>query len=1295
MTRDDKGDGHAYRAATGSPKAAPASEFRQVCLNPRSAEGHGPFCSNVVITSKYTVCSFLPKFLYESFKKLANAYFLVVSVLQCVKSISNTAGLPSSLPVLVFILAVDGALAIIEDRRRHLADEEANSAKCQIVTPNGDLQTIQWANLTVGSIVKLGNRDTAPADLLILAVHENDPANKGGICYVETKSLDGETNLKLRQALETTLEAQTEAEVLALHGHVECEQPNKAISRFTGTVMVDGQEKTPISIKNILLRGCQLRNTEWMYGLVLNTGPDTKIMQSASKPVTKWSSINDQVNVMIKWLLLMLLVLCAIAASTQYAWEENFNDYPCAEDDNSCYINMNTYTGASRWSVFGRRPAYLTLLFIALGSYFLLMYQMIPVSLYVTISTVMFLQAIFMSWDLDVYYAALDVRMIVRTMGLNEELGQISYVFSDKTGTLTCNVMEFRKCSINGVSYGLGTTEIGRAALKRKGVPVAEPTTSSKPGAQIPYVNFEDPRLHSRLNTIPLNDNAERSKEADFFLHLAICHTVIPEEFTDKHGVVGLRYSASSPDEQALVSAAKFFGFTFESRGLGVARIRITNKALLHARGESELWEFQVCDVLEFNSERKRMSCVVKEPNGDYMLLTKGADNVITPLLSQRLNDPDMVAATFAQLESFADDGLRTLTIAKKSITREEYMQWSTRYRAACASLEEIEKRKRGEPNEIDRLMTAIEQELVLLGATAIEDKLQDHVPRAIARLMEAGMKVWVLTGDKQETAINIAYACQLMDNDMEQYILNLDEFPDLAALHGYLEECLVAVETHPDARRSLVIDGDALELVMQDVAACAVFLKVAMRCDSVVCCRVSPSQKAEVVGLVRTNNLKARTLAIGDGANDVAMIQRAHIGVGICGMEGMQAVNSSDYAIGQFYFLEKLLLHHGRLNYIRMSKLVGYMFYKNIVMVLAQYYYLFVTGSSGQKAYSEVAFQLYNLCFTSLPIIVLGVFDYDVPWSVGAQFPALYRVGLKGELFNTRVFFQWICASVFESAVIFIFSMYGYNQLHYGTGSGVLQQYGILLFALVVFVCNFKIITMQSSWTVWGGVLWFLGVLSYIPVTLYIESMWYWLSPIDYGATQNTLNGAPETPTVADPVPRSTFWFVIPVACVMCLLRHFSWMAFQRSFYPYLWQIVQEKFVLGQMPKTMESPTELETGDYEAMNDKNSTVASLPLRQPHDSHDHFHRMSRNSSSMGRQSTSSSKSFTRRNSGFAFSQDPQSSMAESIIVTKPGGSTAAAINAAEKRTRITRGDQRNVDFAPTSNSKGSTQGLFI
>lgn len=894
---------------------------------PTSDDGssENPYCSNVVITSKYTAWNFLPLFLVESFRKLANAYFLLVSVLQMVPNITNTGGLPSNLPVLIFILAVDAVLAIIEDRRRHTADNDANSAQCHIVTASftgteharasikptsdADVGVLQWADLTVGTIVKLRNRETAPADLLILAVDEVDPSDPSGICYVETKSLDGETNLKLRQACDNTLHALTAAQVLALAGYLRCENPNKVIGRFDGTLTmskatarvpksvvdappvppnsnnaVDADVQMPVSIKNVLLRGCQLRNTDWIYGLVVNTGADTKIMQSSVAARPKWSSINETVNKMIIWLFVFLCALCAIAATLHIVWmARNKSDA--------------SYLGANR--------SYVSQWFISFGSYFLLMYQMIPVSLYVTISMVMFIQAIFMTWDIDMYYAELDVRMIVRSMGLNEELGQISYVFSDKTGTLTCNVMEFRKCSINGVAYGTGTTEIGRAALRRKGVAVADepsPTANSGEGsggmsAKVPYVNFEDARLFSALERVETNNNSSNNNmsqcpEADFFLHLSLCQTVIPEAVEGSNEV---RFSASSPDEQALVSGAKFFGFSFESRGLGVARIRLTNKRLMiNKSAESELQEFEILEVLEFTSDRKRMSVIAKFPSGDLWVLTKGADNMIYPLLSKTQNKPETLKATLRHLETFGDDGLRTLTIARRRIDGDEYAKWSERFKDANSSLEEIEKRKTGLPNAIDDLMCEIESDLELLGATAIEDKLQAHVPRAIANLMTAGMKVWMLTGDKQETAINIAYACQLMDNDMKQLVMNCELFPTVDAILSHLHDAL-ASNTSDRTRQAVVIDGECLELTLADDQCREAFLELAMRCDGVVCCRVSPSQKAEVVTLVRAADTKARTLAIGDGANDVAMIQRAHVGVGICGMEGMQAVNSSD----------------------------------------------------------------------------------------------------------------------------------------------------------------------------------------------------------------------------------------------------------------------------------------------------------------------------------------------------------------------------------------------------------------
>nr|CCA16560.1 phospholipidtransporting ATPase putative [Albugo laibachii Nc14] len=1124
-------------------------------------------------------------------------------------------------------------------------------------TDDSDICDIYWSDLTVGTIVKLHNRETAPADLLVLAVNEPIPEEPAGIFYIETKSLDGETNLKLRHAIKVTANVPNVTAISKLKGFVRCEQPNRVIGRFDGTMTIESFSPgsdvpeivhEPISIKNIILRGCQLRNTAWMYGIVLNTGSDTKIMQSASSPPIKWSSINQSVNKMIIWLFLMLCFCCAVASTSQIVW---------------LHIEKRDATYHLKWYDI----QYGTQWFVSFGYYFLLMYQMIPVSLYVTISMVMFLQAIFMTWDLDLYYEPLDSRMIVRSLGLNEELGQISYVFSDKTGTLTCNVMEFRKCSINGVSYGLGSTEIGRAALKRKGIVVNEQESTNQ-GTKVPYVNFNDPSLCTILERTE-NTIVPNCLEANFFLHLSLCHTVVPERI-DNSDQVGL--SASSPDEQALVSAARYFGYTFESRGLATARIRIRNQAFMSpttSSEESQLLEYHILNVLEFTSDRKRMSVIVQFPNKDLWLLTKGADNMIFPLLSASENDPEILKKTLDHLETFANDGLRTLTIGWKPLHPEEYADWSREYRLATSSMEEIDKRKNGHANAIDRLMESIEKDLILLGATAIEDKLQANVGPTISNLLRASIKIWMLTGDKEETAINIAYACQLVDNEMQQYIFNHELCPTAETLLKRLTEIQASLVSDKQ-RITVIIDGECLEIAFGNEECRHVFQQIAMQSDAVVCCRVSPSQKAEIVNVVRTSLPLARTLAIGDGANDVAMIQRAHVGVGICGQEGMQAVNCSDYAIAQFSFLEKLILHHGRLNYKRMSILVGYMFYKNIVMVLAQYFYMFTSGGSGQKFYSEFYFQLYNLSYTSLPIIALGVFDTDIPWSYSQRFPEMYRVGPQMELFNTSIFFKWVMSAIYEAAVICTVSLYGYTDEQEAMESASMVQYGFITFTLVVLVCNVKLCLLQMSWNWLWAACWCLGVMSYLPISIYIASALVTAFPDDFGIADRMLW-------------TSAFWLVICLGICIALLRHASWTIFQRRFYPNLWQIVQEKYVL-EVKRNVNLVCDASDGQYVSC-DEIATGESLDINT-----------NPGGASLGVENGDVENSVvdvdTRvgENRGYAFSFDPRTTMAESYMSTHSVSSGQSAIQDAEERSCVSSDSPRGTDCNDESlNEEGS------
>ena len=388
-----------------------------------------------------------------------------------------------------------------------------------------------------------------------------------------------------------------------------------------------------------------------------------------------------------------------------------------------------------------------------------------------------------------------------------------------------------------------------------------------------------------------------------------------------------LEYQAQSPDENALVSAARNFGFVFTERS--------SRTITIQARGLTETHEL-LC-ILDFNNVRKRMSVIVKY-EGKIKLYTKGADNVIFERLAA--GQEDMMATTQEHLDKFAMDGLRTLVLGVRDLTQEQFDDWKAEHKVAAVALDDRDEK-------LDAVYNMIEKDLTLIGATAIEDKLQDGVPQTIANLQLAGIKVWVLTGDKQETAINIGYSCNLLSDDMsdEPFIVDGNTYEEVMkqlvqhrrsieqnANPGKMTKSRddLSMRTMSDASIAdtlgevqggfaLVINGHSLvHALTPDMEL--MFLGVAEHCQAVICCRVTPLQKALVVELIKKYK-EAVTLAIGDGANDVSMIKAADIGVGISGQEGMQAVLASDYSIAQFRYLERLLLVHGRWSYYRMCK--------------------------------------------------------------------------------------------------------------------------------------------------------------------------------------------------------------------------------------------------------------------------------------------------------------------------------------------------------------------------------------
>jgi len=1141
------------------PKSDEEEEYRHIFRNMPGMD-ETTFCNNEVTTAVYTVWNFLPKFLFYSFSKLANFFFLVVSILQCIPEISNTESVPTTLPPLIIIIVIEGIMQILEDRERWRADKEANSHACQILR-NVDTAVAfadaTWIDIRVADIIRLSTKEPVPADVLVLAVSESDPLKPTGACYVETKSLDGETSLKGKSALLATMHAITGVEDLQhFAGQVQCEMPNKYINKFTGKLIpkhcpnklaapIAGESKgdltttpaqeEPITLKNVIFRGSTIQTTKWVYGLVLNTGNDTKVMQSMRRPPLKVSSVDKETNRLILFCCLVLVIMCFTASFLNISWAKE-------NQTSAYYLQLEP-------------PSLLTTVQIWFR-YFLVSSQFISVSLYVCMNMAKFAQAWFMQNSLEMYHEASDTPMKVRTMNLNEELGIITHIFSDKTGTLTENIMEFRKCSIGGHSYGTGTTEIGLARLRRLGkeLPKANEKPISGESVHTANVNFCCPEFLALLsgriqNGVLGHEEADYYRARNFALHLSLCHTVVFENG---------ELSASSPDEQALVAAASHFGFQFKDCVQGIKRV--------YDKKNQSMLSFKVHEIFEFSSERKRMSLIVQDmQTGQIRLLAKGADNVMWDRIA---GQKKLKAITAAQMVSFSEDGLRTLAIAWKELTPEEHKAFAANFKKAISDLVQVDLKKAGKPNQIDTLIDTMEQQLELLGCTALEDKLQAGVPRTITDMRRAGVSTWMLTGDKEETAINIAFACELLDNRTNITILNHKKFLSKQQLAEELtRKCCDAQSAFSSgevAPYALVIDGDVLECVLargdkgQPIGCQGSFLRFAHFCKAVVACRCAPAQKAEIVQLIREAVHGARTLSIGDGANDVAMIQAAHVGVGISGQEGLQAVNNSDFAIAQFRFLRGLILVHGRNNYRRMSTLVCYMFYKNILMVLTQYWFTFYTGISGQKFSPEFGVQMFNFIWTLFPIMFLAVFDQDVSHGFSTKYPQLFHLGVKKVYFSRSVCLLWFIEAVYESlGITFITLSTLRSTMHSGEDAG-LWLTGAHTFTMVVFVVHFKLALFVFKWTYSFSMAWAFGPIIWWPCCYIGQSKGVSLATFLSAFAKGWLGLWDKLQVL--PV----FWFSLVLVSTVVLLPQFAYTFFKRQFYPEFRDLVIEVEQLG-----------------------------------------------------------------------------------------------------------------------------------
>jgi phospholipid-translocating ATPase len=473
---------------------------------------------------------------------------------------------------------------------------------------------------------------------------------------------------------------------------------------------------------------------------------------------------------------------------------------------------------------------------------------MIPQSLKVTSDISKYIMSLFITWDIEIFDPKTDTPAGALNTAICDDLGEIDYIFTDKTGTLTENVMVFKSFVLPG---GLIFTESDSSLIE---------------------------------HALKGNEN----KISEFFKTLVLCNTV----FSNINDLGEIHFHSHSPDEDALVSFAKNHGVILQYRDHERIGISILGN----------LEEYKILQVLEFNSDRKRMSIIVQNIYDESIkMYTKGADDVIFPRIDSFNVPTDAIVY-------FASNGLRTLCMAGKSLSAETFDTWRTEhYLPASTSLQ-------NRSVQIFSSYDELETDLEYFGTSAIEDALQDGVPECIQSLRDGGIVIWMLTGDKKETAIQIGYSCQLINRQTKtvQPLTTSASTSSLenSVLPSYQQQTLLIdfeegmdealrIAQFTNGEKCLIIEGKHVPGLENDLIR---FKQLANHCTSVICCRMSPIQKGQIVRFMKSTG--KRSLAIGDGGNDVTMIREADVGVGISGKEGLQAVRAADFSIARFKYV-------------------------------------------------------------------------------------------------------------------------------------------------------------------------------------------------------------------------------------------------------------------------------------------------------------------------------------------------------------------------------------------------------
>ncbi|KAK1532908.1 P-type ATPase [Colletotrichum costaricense] len=1103
-----------------------------------------PYISNSIKTSKYNVFDFLPRQLLYQFSRLANAYMLIISILQMIPGFSTTGKFTTLIPLVIFlglIISKEGYY----DWKRHRQDVAENNRQSMALRSaasgaKGSLaagpeyyegsnstghqwMTVNWKDLKVGDIVSLSRDEDVPADMVLLHADGQE-----GVAYVDTMALDGETSLKSKQRPAKLPNCGTIEQIASSNAELLAEDPNADLYRFDSKLTVNGFT-VPLTINEVIYRGSTIRNTTKVIGVIINTGEDCKIRLNSNKETKpKQPALERITNFIVVFLMFYVLISSAATSMGYLAWKGS-------EEDHAWYLSGASVPFAD----------------IFVG--FIIMFNnVIPLSLYVGLEATKLGQMTLISDDLEMYHDATDTPAGVNTTNNLDDLGQISYVFSDKTGTLTENIMKLRRLSIAGTSW------LHQMDLPERSTASADSTSNLTTEHMLEYIRSKPNSFFA-------------SRAMKYILAMSLCHTCLPERTDDGE----IDFQASSPDELALVRGAQELGFLVIQRSSQSITVQIP-----HADGNSSCTVFEILDVIEFSSKRKRMTIVLRCPDGRLWLICKGADSIVLPRLRMapadmkstrnsnteplkgltsmpsrwssrmsrlpaetvteiRENDDRSVYSQtsgdfdefgirlqpqrpqnnlardrqndqsrfgflegswiadetrtlrecFAHIDDYATEGLRTLVYADKFLDPEEYNNWKHLHHEAETSLVNRQER-------IEEVSELLEQSLDLVGASAVEDKLQTGVPETIEKLRQARIKIWMLTGDKRETAINIAHSTRIVGPDTSLFVLDIEKGDLELQLTGIADVVQYGLpQVYSDPTRShtaIVIDGETLTAI-EDPSAIRLrqlFVTMMTKVDSVICCRASPAQKALLVTeigkgpqkksrwyswLSPTSN-KPLTLAIGDGANDLAMISAANVGVGISGREGQQAARVADFSISQFRYLSRLVLVHGRWNYYRTTRFILATFWKETFFYLPQALFQEQTGATGTSLYEPGSLTFVSF-FTAACILVIGTWEQDLHSRTLTVVPELFKYGQNAEGLNMSVYFSWFSNAMISGLIVYAGAWAGYTDSEMIEDDGLYAQ-GLLTFVLCGVWVNIKLLVIElhyktrvALWSIVGSI--------------------------------------------------------------------------------------------------------------------------------------------------------------------------------------------------------------------------------